>query len=156
VEPILAVVAVVAAMVAVVALAADGWLWRDRLGLKRRLAEAEAHRLRTQLNPHFLYSQSSLTVIASPEAKSQRTNARRPSFDSVLARWCTSLHKRFARYDPMDAYRPARSRLSLCAQDAIDNAHYIAYRKQILHCILLGTQQISSIVDLSPGRYAIS
>jgi LytS/YehU family sensor histidine kinase len=43
-------------VVAVVALAAAVWLWRDRLGMKRRLAEAEAHRLRTQLNPHFLYN----------------------------------------------------------------------------------------------------
>jgi hypothetical protein len=43
VEPISAILAVIT----VVALAAAGWLWQDRLGLKRHLAEAEAHRLRT-------------------------------------------------------------------------------------------------------------
>jgi len=41
---------------AVVGLAAVLWLIRDRQRLCRRLAEAEARRLRTQLNPHFLYN----------------------------------------------------------------------------------------------------
>lgn len=51
-EPVVAILAVIGAA----AMAAAGWLWRDRRALARRLAEAEAHRLRTQLNPHFLYN----------------------------------------------------------------------------------------------------
>lgn len=33
-----------------------GVLWRDRRWLRQRLLQAEIHRLRTQLNPHFLYN----------------------------------------------------------------------------------------------------
>jgi len=38
------------------ALATAGWLWRERRRLQRRLDDAELRRLRTQLNPHFLYN----------------------------------------------------------------------------------------------------
>jgi LytS/YehU family sensor histidine kinase len=38
------------------ALLAAGLLWRDRVRLRERLLQAEVRRLRTQLNPHFLYN----------------------------------------------------------------------------------------------------
>jgi hypothetical protein len=39
-----------------------GMVWRDRNSLARKLKEAEIRRLRTQLNPHFLYN--ALTAIS--------------------------------------------------------------------------------------------
>ena len=43
-------------VLAAAAILAAAWLWRDRKHLSERLVEAEIRRLRTQLNPHFLYN----------------------------------------------------------------------------------------------------
>lgn len=77
----LAVVAVVAAA----GLSVAAWLWCDRRRLARKLREAEAHRLRMQLNPQFFYN--ALNAISEFGHYGQR------EADEVLARLSELLRK---------------------------------------------------------------
>ncbi len=76
-------------IVAASALLAAALLWRDLVRLRKRLLQAEVGRLRTQLNPHFLYN--TLNAIselcyndpkAADEAITQLSQLLRKSLDN--------------------------------------------------------------------------